>query len=114
MATQCLIQRKSRNMRVRIDGELRHGVGAKDVVLAVIGRIGTAGGTGYAIEFAGPTIRAMSMEARMTVCNMAIEAGARAGMIAVDQVTLDYLCGRPYAPAGDLWDQAVSAAGFAQ
>jgi 3-isopropylmalate/(R)-2-methylmalate dehydratase large subunit len=109
MATQCLIQRKSRNMRVRVEGIPGPGVGAKDVVLAIIGKIGTAGGTGYAIEFSGDAISAMSMEARMTVCNMAIEAGARAGMIAVDQITLDYLAGRPYAPHGELWEKAVSA-----
>ncbi len=109
MATQCLIQRKSKNMRIRIDGKLRTGVGAKDVVLAIIGEIGTAGGTGHAIEFAGPVIEAMSMESRMTVCNMAIEAGARSGMMAVDQTTLDYLKGRPYTPSGDLWQQAEAA-----
>ncbi len=109
MATQCLIQRKSKNMRVLVNGALKPGVGAKDVVLAVIGKIGTAGGTGHAIEFAGPVIEAMSMEARMTVCNMAIEAGARSGMIAVDQVTLDYLEGRPYAPTGELWEKAADA-----
>lgn len=107
MATQCLIQRKSKNMRVWIDGELRKGVGAKDVVLTVIGKIGTAGGTGHAIEFAGPVIQAMSMESRMTVCNMAIEAGARAGMIAVDQTTIDYLRDRPFSPKGEMWDRAV-------
>ncbi|MBX2867433.1 MAG: 3-isopropylmalate dehydratase large subunit [Acidiferrobacterales bacterium] len=107
MATQCLIQRKSKNMRVWVDGELRQGVTAKDVVLAIIGEIGTAGGTGYAIEFAGPVISGLSMESRMTVCNMAIEAGARSGMIAADQTTFDYLEGRPGAPKGTLWDQAV-------
>ena len=107
LATQCLIQKKSKNMLVRVDGRLPDGVGPKDVVLAVIGRIGTAGGTGYAIEFGGEAIRAMSMEGRMTVCNMAIEAGARAGMIAVDETTIDYLAGRPFAPQGDLWERAV-------
>ena len=106
MATQCLIQRKSNNMRVRVEGSLRPGIGSKDVILAIIGRIGTAGGTGHAIEFGGPVIEAMSMEARMTVCNMAIEAGARAGMIAVDDTTLDYLKGRPYAPEGEMWRRA--------
>ncbi|MDE0281180.1 MAG: 3-isopropylmalate dehydratase large subunit [Gammaproteobacteria bacterium] len=109
MATQCLIQRKSKNMRVRVEGRLRPGIGSKDVILAIIGRIGTAGGTGHAIEFGGPVIEAMSMEARMTVCNMAIEAGARAGMIAVDDTTLDYLKGRPYAPDGEMWRRAETA-----
>ncbi|MXX16745.1 MAG: 3-isopropylmalate dehydratase large subunit [Gammaproteobacteria bacterium] len=109
MATQCLIQRKSKNMRVHVEGRLRPGIGSKDVILAIIGRIGTAGGTGHAIEFGGPVIEAMSMEARMTVCNMAIEAGARAGMIAVDDTTLDYLKGRPYAPDGEMWRRAETA-----
>jgi 3-isopropylmalate/(R)-2-methylmalate dehydratase large subunit len=109
LATQCLIQKKSGNMRVRVDGALAPGVSAKDVVLAIIGRIGTAGGTGYAIEFCGSTIRSLSMEGRMTVCYMAIEGGARAGMIAVDDTTIGYLAGRPYAPAGALWDAAVGA-----
>ena len=108
LATQCLIQEKSRNMLVRVDGQLAPGVGPKDVVLAVIGHIGTAGGTGYAIEFGGEAIRAMSMEGRMTVCNMAIEAGARAGMIAVDDTTIDYLEGRPFAPQGEVWSQATA------
>ncbi len=108
LATQCLIQRKSKNMRVMLQGELRPPVTAKDVALAVIGEIGTAGGGGYAIEFAGSVIEAMSMEGRMTICNMAIEAGARAGMIAVDQTTIDYLQGRPYAPTGRMWDRAVA------
>ena len=109
MATQCLIQRKSKNMRVRVEGSLRPGIGSKDVILAIIGRIGTAGGTGHATEFGGPVIEALSMEARMTVCNMAIEAGARAGMIAVDDTTLDYLKGRPYAPEGEMWRRAEAA-----
>ncbi|WP_308366666.1 MULTISPECIES: 3-isopropylmalate dehydratase large subunit [unclassified Microbulbifer] len=109
MATQCLIQKKMKNMLVRVDGELGPGVTAKDVVLAIIGKIGTAGGTGYAIEFGGSAIRKLSMEGRMTVCNMAIEAGARAGMVAVDQVTLDYVKGKPYAPKGEQWDKAVEA-----
>ena len=109
MATQCLIQRKSKNMRVRVEGSLRPGIGSKDVILAIIGRIGTAGGTGHAIEFGGQVIEALSMEARMTVCNMAIEAGARAGMIAVDDTTLDYLKGRPYAPEGEMWRRAEAA-----
>jgi len=107
LATQCLVTKKMKNMRVTVDGPLARGVTAKDVVLAIIGRIGTGGGTGHAIEFAGSTIRSLSMEGRMTVCNMAIEAGARAGMIAVDNATIDYLKGRPFAPAGPEWDQAV-------
>jgi len=107
LATQCLLQKKSRNMLVQVEGGLPRGVTAKDVALAVIARIGTAGGTGYAIEFAGSTIRALSMEGRMTLCNMAIEAGARAGMVAVDNTTIDYLKGRPYSPAGPLWDRAA-------
>ncbi len=109
LATQCLIQKKSKNMQVRVEGTLGRGVTAKDVVLAIIGEIGTAGGTGYAIEFAGSAIESLSMEGRMTVCNMAIEAGARAGMVAVDDKTIDYLAGRPYAPRGELWDRAVAA-----
>jgi 3-isopropylmalate/(R)-2-methylmalate dehydratase large subunit len=108
LATQCLITRKMKNMRVIVDGPLGRGVTAKDVILAIIGRIGTAGGTGHAIEFAGSTIRALSMEGRMTVCNMAIEAGARAGMVAVDETTLEYVKGRPFAPKGPEWDQAVA------
>jgi 3-isopropylmalate/(R)-2-methylmalate dehydratase large subunit len=108
LATQCLVQKKSRTLRVRVEGTLGKGVTAKDIALAVIGRIGTAGGTGHAIEFAGSAIRGLSMEGRMTLCNMAIEAGARAGMVAVDDVTLAYLEGRPYAPKGKLWDQAVA------
>ena len=108
LATQCLVAKKMKNMLVRVDGKLGAGVTPKDVILAIIGSIGTAGGTGYAIEFGGEVIRDMSMEGRMTVCNMAIEAGARAGMIAVDQTTIDYLKGRPYAPKGEQWQQAVS------
>jgi len=108
MATQCLLIKKSKVMQVVVDGVLGKGVVAKDVALAVIGKIGTAGGTGYAIEFAGSAIRALSMEGRMTVCNMAIEAGARAGMIAADATTLNYLKGRPFAPEGAMWDQAVA------
>src|SRR5438552_2591939 len=107
LATQTLLAKKSKAMLVQVDGQLPNGVTAKDIVLAVIGKIGTAGGTGYAIEFAGSAIRALSMEGRMTVCNMAIEAGARAGMIAVDQKTIDYVKGRPLAPTGVEWDQAV-------
>jgi 3-isopropylmalate/(R)-2-methylmalate dehydratase large subunit len=108
LATQCLVQKKMKNMLVRVEGKLKPGVSAKDIALALIGKIGTAGGTGYAIEFAGPAIESLSIEGRMTLCNMAIEAGARAGMIAVDQTTIDYLRGRPFAPKGDLWEQAVS------
>ncbi|MEP6657057.1 MAG: 3-isopropylmalate dehydratase large subunit [Betaproteobacteria bacterium] len=108
LATQCLITKKTKSMLLRAEGRLPAGVTAKDLALAVIGRIGTAGGSGYAIEFAGSAIRALSMEGRMTVCNMAIEAGARAGMIAVDDTTLDFLRGRPLAPMGELWDQAVA------
>ena len=100
LATQCLMQNKSLNMLVSVDGQVQAGVTAKDIVLAVIGEIGTAGGTGYAIEFAGDAIRALSIEGRMTVCNMAIEAGARAGMVAVDDTTIDYVKGRPYSPTG--------------
>jgi 3-isopropylmalate/(R)-2-methylmalate dehydratase large subunit len=109
LATQCLVQQKMKNMLVRVDGRLLPGVTAKDVVLAIIGEIGTAGGTGYAIEFGGEVIRELSVEGRMTVCNMAIEAGARAGMIACDEKTVEYVRGRPYAPQGDLWDRAVTA-----
>ena len=108
LATQCLLQKKMKNMRVRVEGELAPGVTAKDMVLAIIARIGTAGGTGYAIEFAGSAVRALSVEGRMTVCNMAIEAGARVGMVAVDQTTIDYVRGKPFAPTGELWDQAVA------
>lgn len=107
LATQCLVAKKSRNMRVRVEGTLRPGVTAKDMALAIIGRIGTAGGTGYAIEFAGSAVRALSMEGRMTLCNLAIEAGARSGMVAVDQTTIDYLQGRPLAPSGEDWTRAV-------
>ncbi|MEO8536042.1 MAG: 3-isopropylmalate dehydratase large subunit [Betaproteobacteria bacterium] len=107
LATQCLLTRKSKSMLVRADGVLPRGVTAKDLVLSIIGRIGTAGGTGYAVEFGGDAVRALSMEGRMTVCNMSIEAGARAGMIAVDGVTVDYLKGRPFAPKGDTWTRAV-------
>jgi 3-isopropylmalate/(R)-2-methylmalate dehydratase large subunit len=108
LATQCLLQKKARSMLVRVDGPLARGVSAKDVILAIIGRIGTAGGTGYAIEFGGSTIRALSMEGRMTICNMAIEAGARAGIVAVDETTIEYVKGRPFAPGGEDWDRAVA------
>ncbi len=109
LATQCLVQKKSRNMLVRVDGELLPGITAKDLILAIIGRIGTAGGTGYAIEFGGEAIRSLSMEGRMTVCNMAIEAGARAGMVAPDEKTFAYVEGRPFAPRAGQWEQAVAA-----
>lgn len=108
LVTQCLIQKKSKNMLVEVNGALNEGVTAKDVILAIIGEIGTAGGTGYAIEFAGEAIRSFSMEGRMTLSNMAIEAGARAGMVAVDDTTIDYVKGRPYAPEGVQWQQAVA------
>lgn len=108
MATQCLVAKKSRAMEVRVEGALGCGVSAKDIALAVIGEIGTAGGTGYAIEFTGSAVRALSMEGRMTLCNMAIEAGARAGMIAADETTFEYLKGRPFAPQGEQWEQAVA------
>ncbi|MBL6752282.1 MAG: 3-isopropylmalate dehydratase large subunit [Nevskia sp.] len=108
LATQTLVQKKAGNMRVTVRGQVGPGVTAKDIVLAVIGRIGTAGGTGHAIEFAGEAIAALSMEGRMTVCNMAIEAGARAGLIGVDQTTIDYVRGRPFAPKGAQWDAAVA------
>ncbi|MBU0751224.1 MAG: 3-isopropylmalate dehydratase large subunit [Gammaproteobacteria bacterium] len=108
LATQCLLQKKMKAMLVRIDGKVGAGVTAKDIVLALIGKIGTAGGTGYAIEFGGAAIRALSMEGRMTVCNMAIEAGARVGFVAVDDTTISYLRGRPFAPAGEVWDRAVT------
>ncbi|UCE89971.1 MAG: 3-isopropylmalate dehydratase large subunit [Pseudomonadota bacterium] len=109
LATQCLVQKQSKSMLISIDGTLGAGVTAKDLVLAVIGEIGTAGGTGYAIEFGGKAIRGLSIEGRMTVCNMAIEAGARAGMVAVDDKTIEYIKGRPYAPAGAQWEQAIAA-----
>ena len=109
LATQCLIQRKMKNMLVRVNGQLKRGVTAKDVVLAIIGKIGTAGGTGYTIEYGGDVILSLSIEARMTICNMSIEAGARAGLIAVDDTTIDYIKGRPFAPTGEMWKQAVSA-----
>jgi 3-isopropylmalate/(R)-2-methylmalate dehydratase large subunit len=108
LATQTLLARKARNMLVRVNGTLARGCSAKDIVLAVIGRIGTAGGTGYTIEFAGPAIRALSMEGRMTVCNMAIEAGARAGLVGVDDTTIAYVRNRPFSPTGVEWDQAVA------
>ncbi|MDO7909052.1 3-isopropylmalate dehydratase large subunit [Pseudomonas monteilii] len=109
LATQCLVAKKMKNMRVQVDGTLPQGVTAKDIVLAVIGKIGTAGGNGHAMEFAGSAIRALSMEGRMTICNMSIEAGARVGLVATDQTTIDYVKGRPYAPTDAQWEQAVAA-----
>jgi 3-isopropylmalate dehydratase, large subunit (EC 4.2.1.33) len=107
MATQCLLMNKAKSMLIAVEGELRPGVTAKDVVLAIIGKIGTAGATGYAIEFGGSAIRGLSVEGRMTVCNMAIEAGARAGMVAFDEKTLAFVRGKPLAPTGKDWDQAA-------
>ena len=107
MATQCLLQKKSKSMLIRVEGELGKGVSAKDIALYFIGVIGTAGGTGYAIEFGGSAIRGLSMEGRMTLCNMAIEGGARAGMVAVDDTTIEYLRGRPFSPRAEQWDRAV-------
>ena len=109
LATQTLVQKKMKNMLVRVNGQAGAGITGKDIILAIIGKIGTAGGTGYAIEFGGQAIRDLSMEGRMTVCNMAIEAGARVGLIGVDQTTIDYVEGRPYAPKGEAWDLAVEA-----
>lgn len=108
MATQCLVQKRSKSMLVKVEGQLGKGVTAKDVALAIIGKIGTAGGNGYAIEFAGSAIHGLTMEGRMTLCNMAIEAGARAGMVAVDDTTINYIKGRPFAPRADQWDSAVA------
>ncbi|PZP28928.1 MAG: 3-isopropylmalate dehydratase large subunit [Roseateles depolymerans] len=108
LATQTLLAKKARNMLIKVEGRVAKGVTAKDIVLAIIGRIGTAGGTGYTIEFGGSAIRALSMEGRMTVCNMAIEAGARAGLVAVDDTTINYVKGRPFTPQGVEWDQAVA------
>jgi 3-isopropylmalate/(R)-2-methylmalate dehydratase large subunit len=109
LATQCLLAQKMKNMRVQVNGRLGPGVTAKDLALAIIGEIGTAGATGHAIEYAGEAIEALSMEGRMTLCNMSIEAGARVGLIAVDDTTIDYVRGRPYAPRGELWDRAELA-----
>ena len=109
LATQCLNQKKAKNMLVSVDGQVGPGITAKDIMLAIIGEIGTAGGTGYVIEYGGDAIRALSMDGRMTICNMSIEAGARAGMVAVDETTIDYVKGRPFAPRGAQWNQAVAA-----
>jgi len=108
LATQCLWQKPSKTLLVKVEGELGRGITAKDIALAIIGKIGTAGGTGYALEFGGSAIRALTMEGRMTLCNMAIEAGARAGMVATDATTIEYVKGRPYAPKGAAWEQAVA------
>ncbi len=108
LATQCMVMKKSRSMQVLVEGRLHPGVTAKDIVLAVIGMIGTAGGTGYAIEYAGSAIRDLSMEGRMTLCNMTIEGGARTGMVAVDEKTIEYVRGRMFAPQGALWDRAIA------
>jgi 3-isopropylmalate/(R)-2-methylmalate dehydratase large subunit len=108
LATQTLIQKPAKNMRITVDGDLAPGVTAKDIILTIVGKIGTAGGTGHVIEFAGSAIRGLSMEGRMTICNMAIEGGARAGMIAPDEKTFAYLEGRPMAPQGDMWQKAVA------
>src|SRR5437899_1113580 len=108
LATQTLIMTPAKNMRITVEGKLPLGVTAKDMILAIIGKIGTAGGTGHVIEYAGDAIRALSMEGRMTVCNMSIEAGARAGLIAPDETTFDYVKGRPMAPKGAVWEQAVA------
>ncbi|MCH7931290.1 MAG: 3-isopropylmalate dehydratase large subunit [Proteobacteria bacterium] len=108
LATQTLIQKRSRNMRINVVGEPAFGVAAKDLILAIIGRIGAAGGTGYVIEYAGPAVQALSMEGRMTMCNMSIEAGARAGLIAPDETTFEYVKGRPFAPEGEAWEKAVA------
>ena len=108
LATQCLWQKPSKTLLIKVDGVLGRGVTAKDIALAVIGKIGTAGGTGYAMEFGGSAIRGLSMEGRMTLCNMAIEAGARAGMVAVDDTTIDYVKDRPFSPRGEGWDKAVA------
>lgn len=109
LATQCLVLRKAKNMLVNVNGQVGRGVTAKDIILAIIGEIGTAGGTGFTIEYAGNAIRDFSMEGRMTICNMSIEAGARAGLIAVDQKTIDYVRGRPFSPKGELWEKAVES-----
>ena len=107
LASQTLIQQPAKNMKITVSGNLKPGVGAKDIILHIIGVIGTAGGTGYVIEYAGEAIQALSMEGRMTICNMSIEAGARAGLIAPDQTTFDYIKGRPYAPKAENWDKAI-------
>lgn len=107
LATQCLVQKKMKNMLIRVNGKVGPGVTAKDIILAIIGKIGTAGGTGYAVEFGGEAIQALSMEGRMTICNMAIEAGARAGLVAVDETTIAYVKDRPFAPKGEMFERAA-------
>jgi len=109
LATQCLVQKKMKNLLIKVNGRLQPGVYAKDIILAIIGETGAAGGTGYAMEFAGEAIESLSMEGRMTICNMAIEAGARAGLVAADDKTIEYVKGRPYAPSGQVWEHAVEA-----
>ncbi len=109
LATQCLVSQKAKNMLINVNGQVGRGVTAKDIILAIIGEIGTAGGTGFTIEYAGDAIRELSMEGRMTICNMSIEAGARAGMIAVDQKTIDYVRGKPFSPKGELWEKAIES-----
>src|SRR5690606_38247408 len=109
LATQCLLQNRPKTMAVRVEGRLQPGVTAKDIILAVIAKIGVGGGTGHVIEYVGEAIRALSMEGRMTVCNMSIEGGARAGMVAPDETTFEYIAGRPAAPKGAAWEQAVAA-----
>ena len=109
LATQCLLVKKNRNMRVEVRGQVGPGVTAKDIALAIIGEIGTAGGTGYAIEYCGEAVEALSMEGRMTLSNLTIEGGARTGLVAVDDVTINYMRGRPFAPKGEMWDAAVEA-----
>ena len=108
LATQCLLQSKPRTMAIRVDGRLKTGVTAKDIILAIIAKIGVGGGTGYVVEYMGEAIRSLSIEGRMTICNMSIEGGARAGMVAPDDTTFDYIAGRPYAPTGAAWDEAVA------
>jgi 3-isopropylmalate/(R)-2-methylmalate dehydratase large subunit len=108
LATQCLVAKKTKSMQIVVDGKLGNGITAKDVILAIIGKIGTAGGTGYTIEFAGEAIRGLTIEGRMTLCNMSIEGGARAGMVAVDDKTIEYVKGRPMAPKGAMWDRAIA------
>src|SRR6185295_4043198 len=108
LATQCLLQRRPKTFEVRVDGTLAPGVSAKDIILALIARIGIGGGTGHVFEYTGPAMRALNMEARMTICNMSIEGGARAGMVAPDDTTFEYLAGREFAPQGAAWDKAVA------
>src|SRR4051812_22153082 len=108
LATQCLLQNRPKTMEIRVDGRLQPGGTAKDLILAIIAKTGVGGGTGYVLEYTGEAIRALSLEERMTICNMSIEAGARAGLIAPDEATFQYIKGKPYAPAGAAWDEAVA------